>query len=422
MTRRVLVVAHNHPELHPGGGEIFAYDLFSAYKRAGVQALFLAATNQIHRQPRPGTSFQAVGTASDEVLLWAGHFDRFQMSQTDTYGVVPHVTELLETFRPDVVHLHHLLLIGAEFPALVRRVLPDAKIVLTLHDYYPICAHDGLMVRADTHERCAEASPQRCHGCFPEIAADRFLLREINLKTHLRAIDQFIAPSAFLKQRYVEWGLPEERIKVIPNGRLPVPAAPPRQAADRLRNVFGYFGNLNPWKGVTVLLKACQRLMKDGVDFEVRVHGGAPFQSDAFVEELDRLFAATEGRVVRAGPYDRDDVAALMEAVDWVVMPSVWWENAPLVIQEAQLHGRPVITSGIGGMAEMIEDGRNGLHVRPGDPADLARVMRQCVEQPRLWNKLAGGTAAPPDIDTVASRHLSLFITLLQPAPRIVAA
>ncbi len=76
MSMRVLVAAHNHPALHPGGTEIFAHDLFGAYKRAGCEALFLGATNQIHRQARPGTSFQGIGPAGDELLLWSGHFDR----------------------------------------------------------------------------------------------------------------------------------------------------------------------------------------------------------------------------------------------------------------------------------------------------------------------------------------------------------
>ncbi len=56
------------------------------------------------------------------------------------------------------------------------------------------------------------------------------------------------------------------------------------------RNVFGYFGNLNPWKGVPVLLEACKRLIDEGVDFELRVHGGAPFQSEDFVARIERLF------------------------------------------------------------------------------------------------------------------------------------
>ncbi len=156
---RILVVAHNHPALHPGGTEIFAHDLFHAYKAAGSAAVFLGATNGLHRAEKPGTSFQAVGPAGDELLVWSGHFDRFNLSQIDLYGVVPDLEALLSDFRPDVVHIHHLLLIGAEFPALVRRVLPQARIVMTLHDYYPICAHDGLMMRTAGRWRPVRSSP-----------------------------------------------------------------------------------------------------------------------------------------------------------------------------------------------------------------------------------------------------------------------
>jgi glycosyltransferase involved in cell wall biosynthesis len=409
---RVLVMAHNHPAFHPGGTEIFAHDLFEAYKRAGAEAMFVGATNRIHREPRPGTSFQAIGEAGDELVLWAGHFDRFNLSQIDLYGIVPDLVALLETFRPDVVHLHHLVLIGAEFPALVRRVLRDAQIVMTLHDYYPICAHDGLMVRVGTGERCAAASPHRCAACFPDVGADRFLLRERHLKAHLGVVDAFVSPSRFLKDRYAAWGLDEDHIAVIENGRPAAPVAPWRQTGGGRRASFGYFGNLNPWKGVTVLLEAAKRLVDQGVEFELRVHGGAPFQTDAFNAEIDRLFAETRTHVVRLGPYERADIPGLMAEVDWVVAPSVWWENAPLVIQEAHFHRRPVITSAIGGMAESVRDGVDGLHVPPGDPAALARTMAAAAQDPALWRRLAGGIAAPPTIDAVAMRHFDLFARL----------
>ncbi|UXN67546.1 glycosyltransferase (plasmid) [Phyllobacterium sp. A18/5-2] len=216
---RVLVAAHNHPALHPGGTEIFAHDLFRAYQRGGCEALFLGATNHIHREARPGTSFQSIGTNGDEILLWSGHFDRFFMSQVDLYGIVPDIVELLRDFRPDVVHLHHLLLLGAEFPHIVRRTLPDCRIVMTLHDYYPICHHDGLMVRTTGKELCYGASPDRCHACFKDIALDKFVLRERHLKSLLSVVDAYVSPSEFLKQRYVDWGIDEGLIRVIPNGQ-----------------------------------------------------------------------------------------------------------------------------------------------------------------------------------------------------------
>ncbi len=412
---RILVAAHNHPALHPGGTEIFAHDLFRAYQRAGHEALFLGATNQIHRQARPGTSFQGLGEAGDEILLWSGHFDRFNMSQIDLYGVVPDLVELLSDFRPDVVHIHHLLLIGAEFPHIVRRTLPDCRIVMTLHDYYPICHHDGLMVRTSGKELCHAASPDRCHACFKDIPLDRFALRERHLKALLRPVDHFVAPSHFLRQRYVDWELAEDTLSVIPNG-LP-PRAKPATAKSHGTGptVFGYFGNLNPWKGTTVLLEAARQLIAEGLDFELRVHGGAPFQSEAFVEEIDRRFGETAPTVQRRGPYRREDVAALVAAVDCTVVPSIWWENAPLVIQEAQAQGRPVIASNIGGMAELVQDGVNGLTVAPNDPRALASAMRRFAEEPELGRRLSRNARRPDDIDTTARRYLDL-IEAIEPA------
>lgn len=405
---RVLVVAHNHPAFHPGGTEIFAHDLFHAYKRAGVEALFVGATNRIHREPHPGTSFQAIGEADDELVLWTGHFDRFNLSQVDLYGVVPDLVALLETFRPDVVHIHHLVLVGVEFPALVRRICRDARIVMTLHDYYPICAHDGLLVRPDGGRCRGFAAGGRC-DCVPGVSPDRMLMRERHIKAHLSVVDAFVSPSTFLRDRYVAWGLDPARIGVVANGRPAVAPTPHRPAGAGRRSVFGYFGNLNPWKGIVPLLKACRRLIADGVDFELRVHGGAPFQTDAFNAEIDALFAETASHVVHLGAYERDEVARLIAAVDWVMVPSTWWENAPLVIQEAQLHRRPVITSSIGGMAEMVRDGIDGLHVAPGDPLGLARTMAAAAADPSLWRRLAAAAPVPPTIDDVARRYLALF-------------
>lgn len=409
MKKRILVAAHNHPALHPGGTEIFAHDLFRAYQRAGHEALFLGATNQTHRQVRPGTSFQAIGPEGDEVLLWSGHFDRFFMSQIDLYGVVPDLTELLRDFRPDVVHIHHLLLLGAEFPHIVRRTLPDCRIVMTLHDYYPLCHHDGLMVRTSGKELCHKSSPDRCHSCFKDIPLDRFVLREQHLKALLRTVDRFISPSQFLRQRFIDWGLNGDQIDVIANG-LPPRDAPSRKGQpENDRPVFGYFGNLNPWKGTSVLLEAARQLIDEGLRFELRVHGGAPFQADSFKDEIARLFKKTAPSVQQRGAYRREDIGDLIAAVDCTIVPSIWWENAPLVIGEAQSQRKPVIASNIGGMAEMVQDGVNGITVSPNDPRALAAAMRRMAESPDLRRRLSANARKPNDIDTTARRYLTLI-------------
>lgn len=419
MNPRILVIAHNHPDLHPGGTEIFAHDLFNGYKRAGCEALFIGATHDIHRTRRPGTSFQAVNDQPDEMLFWAGHFDRFSMSQTDLYAVAADFTELLENFRPDIVHIHHLVLFGIELPMLIRKVLPDCRIVMTLHDYYSICPHDGLMINRETRKPYLQADPIGRNCGIENIAPDRFAMRGVNIRNHLRTVDLFLAPSDFLRERYVEWGIEPSRIEVMANGRPKVRPARKRDQGLSGPNVFGYFGNFNPWKGADVLLEACGLLADDSaadaVDFEMRFHGAAPFQSDAFNQRIDTLFDRAGSNVIRLGAYDRAQIPELMARVDWVVVPSIWWENAPLVIQEAFQHGRPVICSNIGGMAEMVRDGHDGIHVRPDDPGDLARVLRDCATNPKLWKKLSGNVRPPADIDTVAQAHLSRFRNLIRP-------
>lgn len=235
------------------------------------------------------------------------------------------------------------------------------------------------------------------------------MLRERFIKTHLNAVDRFVSPSRFLRQRYIAWGLAADRIDVIANARPARTPTPHRPSTGR-RASFGYFGNLNPWKGVLELLAAARRIAAMGEgDFELRIHGGAPFQSEAFTTAFDRALAKAGGNVSHCGPYRLDELPALMEEIDWVVTPSIWWENAPLVIQEAFQHRRPVITSSIGGMAEMVRDGQDGLHARPGDPAALARVMQRAMTEDGLWQRLVDGIAPQPSLSDCAKAHLALF-------------
>ncbi|HAI31781.1 MAG TPA: glycosyl transferase [Thalassospira sp.] len=416
MNPRIMVLAHNHPDLHPGGTEIFAHDLFQAYKRAECDALFVGATNDVHRERRPGTSFQAINDAGDEMLFWAGHFDRFNMSQTDLYAVAPDFTRLLKNWAPDVVHIHHLVLWGIELPMLIRRVLPNCRIVMTLHDYYQICPNDGLMIHRDTKTRYTKADVTGRLCGLEGFTADQHAMRAVNLRNHLRAVDHFISPSNFLRDRYIEWGIDPDRISVINNGRPPVPAAPKREIGTAgMPNVFGYFGNLNPWKGADILLEASEILTADAVDFNLRIHGAALYQTDEFTSRITDLIAQSGPQVQHVGAYQREDISDLMARVDWVVVPSIWWENAPLVIQEAFQHGRPVITSSIGGMAEMVRNAHDGIHVRPDDPAELARVMKDCATNPKLWKKLSGHVRSPAAIDDVAQEYLAMFRRMVRP-------
>jgi len=414
--RKVLFVVHNHPKTRPGGAEAYAFETYLAMRESpDLEPIFLAKGGpplEPLGRPHHGTQF---GPASADdpnqyfVYTDGYAFDWLYGTTTDKELYTKHLRGFLLAMRPDVVHFQHTLFLGYDLIREVRNTLPDAAIVYTLHEYLPICHRQGQMVRTIANELCDEESPRRCHQCFPEVSPQTFFMRKRFVQSHFDLVDRFIAPSRFLLERYVEWGISRDRIEFEDYGRL-TPHVRVAESSDRPRDRFGFFGQFNPYKGVDVLLEAMAILRGseargpsipsrrgrmtagDSPRPHLWVHGAnLDLQLGSFQTRFAELLAAAEDRVTLIGRYDHDDLPRLMRDVDWVVVPSIWWENSPLVIQEAFMHGRPVITSDIGGMAEKVTDGVDGLHFHVGDAADLARTIQRATSSPELWDTLRAG-------------------------------
>ena len=415
---RVLFLLHAHPDLQAGGTEIFAHDLFRTLRSRGIAGLLLAGTAGHQRPASPGTPFQAIGSAADEVLAWTGGFDPFFLSQIDLHGLSHPFAELLRQQQPDVVHIHHVMTLGVEIIGLIRRCLPNARIVMTLHDYYALCANDGQMV-TQSGALCHAARPDACRGCFPERSLTDFKLRDIHIGHALDQVDHFIAPSRFLRDRFIAAGFSPERISVVPNGFPEVEPTPARR--DLRRDRFAFFGHINRFKGATVALEASALLSEQGVRHALSLHGGTDHQTEPTLARFVAARAKAPDATYR-GAYRRNEIPRLIAGADWVVFPSEWWENAPLVINEAFQHWRPIICSAIGGALELVRDGVNGLHFPVGDAGSLAATMRRAIEEPGLWQHLVDHIAAPVSIDDSASFHLDLYRSLLCAPARPMAA
>lgn len=406
---RILFLCHAHPSLQAGGTEIFSHGLFRALRRSGHEGAYLAGASAGQRPPSPGTPFQAVEGAADELLLWTAGFDPYFLSQTDLHGVMPSLAAFLAELRPDIVHIHHLLTLGTEIVGLIRRVVPRARIVMTLHDYYAVCANDGQMVTT-SGALCRTATPDACHRCHPDRSTTDARLRQLAVGGALQAVDQLVSPSRFLRDRLVAHGVPGDKITVLPNGIAAETPAPHRPEGRRDR--FGFFGHVNRFKGATLAVQASARLSRAGVPHALTLHGGTAHQAPDILDAFrDALLDAPDAR--HAGAYERADLSRLMAAVDWVVVPSVWWENAPLVIQEAFLHRRPVICADIGGMAEMVRNGVDGLHFPVGDPAGLSDALQRAADEPGLWQRLVDAIAPPPSFADAADAHEALYRAVL---------
>jgi glycosyltransferase involved in cell wall biosynthesis len=405
---RILQIAHDHPAFTPGGTEWIAHDLTRTREARGVAATLLAAATALSRpQAAPGT----LGRMGPDWLLQTGRYDAFSMVRADGPNWTASLERVLAETRPDIVHFHGLDRLGVEMVAFVRAHRPGTRIVLTLHDMLLICPREGLMVTTDG-ALCHRAAPDACRRCLPDLPAARHALREAHLKAALSAVDLFISPSTFLRDRFAAWGLPADRLVVVPNGvpDAEAPALPER--GDR----FAFFGNLAEHKGIHVLLDAAARLATGGTEVRVAIHGGFTWSAEAERARFTAALDAAHPVAQHFGPYDRAEVAGLMARTDWVVVPSTWWENAPLVVLEAQRARRPVICSGIGGMAELVADGVTGLHVPPGDAAALAETMAEAAD-PELCIRLARRIEAPATLERMADAHLDLYRKLSARVP-----
>ncbi len=422
----ILFICHNHPDVRPGGAEAYALELHRHIEATGdFDSVFLAKGGpplSVAGSAHLGTYISPVGKRPNEYFCFSEDWNydwTFGTIRDDKRLYTKHLRAFFEAIEPDIVHLHHTMFFGYDILREIRNSLPDAPIVYTLHEFMPICHRQGQLLRVPDNEPCMEESPRRCHECFPDISQQTFFLRKRFVQSHLSLVDRFIAPSQFLAERYIDWGIPEEKVVVEEYGRTP-PRGKAVVAPRAHRDRFGFFGQMTPFKGLQVLLDAMTQLIdRPGGPADplltalehaagatpgepadngrcptphARVHGAnMDLQPGTFQNQIKDLLEQAKGSVTFIGKYDHEDLAKYISEVDWVVIPSIWWENSPLVIQEAFHFGRPVICSDIGGMAEKVDDGVNGLHFRSDDATSLADVMKHAMETTGLWEQLREG-------------------------------
>lgn len=359
-------------------------------------------------------------------------------------GAAGAAARVLDRERPDVVHVHglHGLSTGLVFEARRRGI----AVVLTLHDFWPACPLGQLL---DRRERvCPGPEPvSRCLGCvggqlapglaplrrlarsqpgateappapaglaaalagaaasalarLAPSARRRLVRRREETRAVLAAADALLSPSRFLASRLAALGFP--RAEVLANGHEPL-AASPRRADPAGRVRFGFLGAAIPSKGLHVLARAFRRL--DDPRAALRVHGSfPPYHGDRGYERRVRAVLGPAAEEALRGPYPAESTAEVLSGLDVLVVPSLWEENAPLVVEEGFLTGLPPVVSGHGGLAERVRDGVDGLHFRPGDDADLARVLRRMLDEPGLAARLA---AAAPPVPTAVDQAAAL--------------
>jgi glycosyltransferase involved in cell wall biosynthesis len=384
--QRILQVAHNHPRFHPGGTELTALALHRRALQSGLDSWYLGALDDSQIVPNLGTQMIALSDDQREAALFTHRFRRFALAQEDHHGFLWEFREYLKLLRPDVVHVHHLLNFGLEGLYTIRTTLPDARIVLTIHDYYLICANDGQLYKHDVKQRCPGPTLTECLKCLPKRNANDFTMRRLNILNALSLCDRLVSPSYFLKEKFDRYLAPAQEIVVVENGYLgaDIPPAGRRQTHESTVT-FGYFGNISVVKGLQDLLDAADILLKGDVhNFRINVHGSQLFKEQAMDDRIAAARQSLADQVRFFGLYSPEDLGRHFEDIDCLVFPSVWWENAPLVIYEALFHGRQVVAYPHGGAPEILARHDAGVLAARSDPYALAEAMQRIIAEPPL--------------------------------------
>jgi glycosyltransferase involved in cell wall biosynthesis len=304
----------------------------------------------------------------------------------------------IRAFRPDVIHLHN------SYPALGPAVFLAAKrleipLVMTIHNYRLRCPNGYMFTAGQQCNRCEGGGYHNAviHPCFAtkqqgfayasSLWSHRFLLNLEDL------VSLFVCPSEFMRTELQRWGIPTEKVRRIRNFTDPPPDV------DLTPGDYGvYVGRLSSEKGLYVLLDA----LRIAGDPAFRILGDGP-ESDGLRQSASRLGLVNisfEGRV----PAERVDQA--LRGSRFVVLPSIWNENAPLAMLEAMARGRAAIVSAVGGLRELAQGGR-GHTTRVGDVLDLARSISLLVRDGKLCRTTGARALAFARQELTPERHLT---------------
>ena len=407
MSLRILTLVHSHISTSFGGSEHAAFALHHAYRNQGNAWIL---TPNSARKEQDGDHDLTITSTSHPLTLQC--LDPEQLDQQ--------LAPLLAFIKPQIIHLHHYLHFGVDVIHALKRLCPAATIVLTLHEYLLLCAHNGQMLKRGSHRLCRNPCPEACANCFNALHSSHFEKRQKAAQAALAACDGLISPSRWLLEVMQQNFKLPTATKVIENG-LPLALlnnckrdrAETRSKQPRL-NRFGFFGRASERKGLLLLLQACYKLSRSHPNaFELHIHGGGLEQEPAAIQHrIQVLIKACGDHIHLHGRYQQDDIPELMAEIDWVIVPSIWWENSPVVIQEAFAFQKPVIGSDHGGIAEKI-NGHGGLSFTPNDAAHLARRMAEAIGNGPLHVKLQEQMAPPFSIDTCAEQHLEFYKKLI---------
>lgn len=386
-----ILLIHNHYSRVGGEDEVFHRE----------RALLRSAGHNVIEYTRHSAEIAQGG-------IWANASLAFH--SINAVESVEQLRSLIQKEKPDIAHFHNtfpLISPGAYYPCCEARV----PVIQTLQNYRLICPAATLYRNGEICEECLNRSLFRgaLHGCYrgsrsASAAVALMLAVHRGMNTWTKIVDHYVAPTEFVRRKFLQSGMPAEKISVKPNFVYQDPGTRRGQGEYAL-----YLGRLVPEKGVGTLLQAWT-LMKN--DIPLRIVGDGPLKKVFRVQGAKAHLA----NVHFDGWMPQEQVRAILKHAAFLIFPNEWYEPFGLGIVEAFACGVPVIASAQGAPMEIVESGKNGLHFIPGDPKDLAAKVEWAWTHPTEINSMGIAARAEYEAKYTAKRNYDLLMEIYRRA------
>jgi len=463
--KRIVQVVHDFLPSYPYGTENYTYHLSRQLQK----------TNEVYVFCREGKDFFGKEISKDELFdglpvrrLYHNPPPSFEATYRN-YFVDREFERFLDVVNPDIVHFQHLVQLSASMIEVAkRRGIPT---ILTLHDFWFLCPQVQLLTNdnqicygPELKVKCANCekifpvsrrlkSSESFHdrkvkflkcppgplkivkkllpwkikavlkekflkpqptisSLTPDMRADMIAKRWTFLRDMLQKVDVILAPSRFLMEKFVHYGMARNRIFHLGYGIEDKPFVNfSREPSNKFR--FGFVGNVSEHKGIRLLIRAFNRIKGN----RVALLAFGPY-NQSYLSKLKKDLKM-DSRITFYGSFDNREISSVFSKFDVLVYPSIWYENQPIAILEALLAKIPVITSNLGGMAELVEDRITGLLFEAGNPDDLCQKMISLIDDHKLLRKLSESPRRVKTIEKNAEELNEIYDSLLYKKDKI---
>lgn len=385
----IIKIIHGYPPNYNAGSEVYSQSICNELSRRHKVSVFT-------REENPYISCFSIREQkiNDNLTLYIVNNpqgkDGYRHKQMDN-----NFAELVRQIKPDIAHIGHLNHLSTGLIDELNKL--KIPIIYTLHDFWLMCPRGQFLTRSIGEENnfqlCEKQDDKKCAvDCYKVYFSGReknknadvkswsswIHQRMIETKSIINKVDLFIAPSNYLRDRFVnDFCIPENKIIYLDYGFPTHYLTQTEKSEEKNNYTFGYIGTHIPAKGVDILIEAFKKIEEPAT---LKIFGRANGQS---TNALKKIAETSKNKIEFLGEYvNHNLVNDVFSNVDCIVVPSIWGENSPLVIHEAQACKVPVITANFGGMKEYVQHNVNGLLFEHRNINSLVVQMKFAISNP----------------------------------------